>query len=131
MRLNFVKSIGVVLGTVVLLIAPTVCAASMDITMDAQSAGPCPQGGGIERRFTASSGSLSHCVLIRAMGEQAKPESLISYDMCLSWCLENSTSIEPSQVQATSFQREIIKIPLSAPPEHHCRNFLSSEEPPL
>ena len=133
MRLKFIRSFGVVFGiAAILLIAPTVCAASMGMPAAMQSSSPCQQGTPDSRYVTASSDMPSHCVLMKAMGEQVKPpNAALNANISLTRCLEYSPDTLPSQPQSTPYQQDILKIPLSTPTEHHCRNFLSSEEPPL
>lgn len=134
MRLKLAKSIGIVLGiTAILLASPTICAASMEaVAGGEETSGACRQADVSQPCFATSSGSLSHCVLIKALGEQVKPPRLVSYDnVCLSGCQVSDGANGHSQVLASPYQKDILKIPISNPIVHHCRNLLSSEEPPL
>lgn len=129
MRINLVRSIGVVVGViVVLLVAPIVCAASMDMTMDmtAETHALIPQCS------STSNSSPSHHVLMYTVGEQVTPNRLIPSEVvCLTWSPADLT-IEPSPTEERPLQIEARDLaPPSEPIAYHCRNFLTSEEPPL
>ena len=125
MRLNLVRSTGIVVGFIaILLIAPTICAASMDMTAETHAL--IPQGSSI------SNSPLSHHVLINAVGEQVIPSRLIpSEAFCLSWSPVGLTA-ESSLTEERPAPREVIDhAPPSKPIGYRCRNYLTSEEPPL
>lgn len=132
MRLNLVGSTGIVVGIIaILLIAPTVCAASesMDMTVATHDSGSYPQ-------YSSTTVSpLSYHVLMNALSEQATPPRLVPAGVILSWSPVN-LNIEPSPTQTRPLQRDIVYIIIyivltSIPLEYHCRNYPNSEEPPL
>jgi len=128
MRLKFSRSIGVVLGIIaVLVIAPAICAASKDtMSMTPETYGS------VSQCFSTSGSMPSHHILLKAVGEQVKPHRFVlSTAESFSW-YPITLTIEPSASRTEYVRREIeCKIPISTTFENHCRNFLSSEEPPL
>ena len=133
MRLKFIRSISLILGVIALiLITPAVCAASMGPMPAMDSSGSCPQQSSPAWHcFTTSSETLSHCVLVKAVGAQVKPARLISYtDVLLPVCPESPVEGNCAVPEMT-YQHDTLTLPVSPPPEHHCRNTVGSEEPPL
>ena len=131
MRINLVRYAGIAFGIIaILLIAPTVCAASMDMTMATHDHG-LSQGGAVIPCFSASHNPLSHHVLMNAGGEEVTPDRLVlDQNICLSLS-PGGLPAEPSPNEGKPVQMDIDYTPLSHPVEHHCRSYLRSEEPPL
>ncbi|MDO8716796.1 MAG: hypothetical protein Q7J73_08340 [Dehalococcoidales bacterium] len=133
MRVNLVRSIGIVVGIIpILLIAPTICAASMDMSTMTHDSGSYREGTTVPQCISTSANPLSHHVLMNAVGEEVTPNRIIlNQDICRSWSPAD-LSVEPSTNEGKPVQTDIRD---HAPPlpliECHCRNFLSSEEPPL
>ena len=133
MRMNLVRSIGIVVGIIpILLIAPTICAASMDMTTMAHGSGSHQEGTAIPQCVSASADPLSHHVLMNTVGEQVTPNRFVlDQGVCFSWSPVDP-AIEPSPTEGSPVQGNTRDLaPPSKPIEYHCRNFLSSEEPPL
>ena len=134
MRIKSIKSIGVVLGIVLLiLIAPTVCASSMSMPAGMQISTSCgQQGKSTASGINASMDSTSHCLLVKAEGEQIKTPDLISFNnVYISLGNDLVNDVVTTQTNSPGVPGDILKIPISPPHEHHCRNLLTSEEPPL
>ncbi len=132
-RMNLVKSIGIVVGIIpILLIGPTICAASMDMTTMAHDSGSHMDGAAVPQCVSTLVNPHSHHLLMNAVGEEVKPSSLIpSEAVCISWSPADLT-VEPSPTEGKPVQTDVRDhTPLPKPIAYHCRNFLSSEEPPL
>lgn len=133
MRINLVRSIGIVFGIIpILLVAPTICAASMDMPPMAQHSGSLQEGAAIPERVSISASPLSHHILLSTLDEQTPPNRLIpSEAFCLSWSPADLT-VEPSPTAERPVQGDARDLaPPSKPIAYHCRNYLTSEEPPL
>jgi len=130
--MNLVRSIGIVVGIIpILLIAPTICAASMDMPPMEHHSGSQQEGTAIPQCVSTSHNPLSHHVLMNAIGEEVTPNRLIlEQDICLS-CSPADMPAEPSPNEGSPVQRDIDHTPLPNPVEHRCRSYLRSEEPPL
>ncbi len=129
MRINLVRSVGITVGIIaILLVAPTVCAASMDMMMDmtAETHTLVPQCS------STSDSPLSHHILMNAVGEQVTPNRFIPHEeVCLSWSPADLT-VEPSPTEERPVQWDVRDhTPISIPIAYHCRNHITSEEPPL
>lgn len=134
MRPNLVRYAGIAFGIIaILLIAPTICAASsMDMTTMAQDSGFRQEGAAIPQYVSTSVNPLPRHVLINAIGEEVTPNRLIpSEAVCLSWSPAD-LPVEPSPTAGRPVQIDVRDhAPPSTPIEYHCRNYLRSEEPPL
>lgn len=127
MRKNLVRSFSIVVGIIaILLIAPTVCAVSMDMTVATHDSGSYLQ------YFSTSPSPLLRHILLSTLAEQVTPPNRLipNEEICLSWSPADLT-IEPSPTEERPLQIEARDLaPPSYPVEYHCRN-LDSEEPPL
>lgn len=132
MRLNLVRYAGIAFGVIaILLIAPTICAASSDMPTMTHDSGFQREGTTIPQCVSTSHNPLSHHVLMNVIGEEVTPNRLIlEQDICVSWAPAD-LSAEPSPNEGRPAQGDIAYTPLPTPVEYHCRNLLSSEEPPL
>lgn len=136
MRLKFSRYTGVVLGVIaVMVIAPVICAASTDtMGMMSETQGAVPQLVVTSGNMPSPSGGMpSHHILLNAVGVQVKTNHFVlSAAESFFWHPISSLTIEPSTSRTSNIRREIeYKIPLPPSVEYHCRNYLSSEEPPL
>ena len=128
MRLRFSSFTGVVLGVIaVLVIAPAICAASTDtMAMTSETHSDVPH-------YSSALDSMpSHHMLLNAVGTQVKTDRFVlSAAESFSWYPINLTT-EPAASETKYVRSDIeCKIPIPTSVEYHCRNFLSSEEPPL
>ena len=131
--MNLVRSIGIVVGIIpILLIAPTICAASMDMTIMTHDSGSHREGAAVPQCVSTSVDPLSHHILMNTVGEQVTTNRLVlNHDLCLSWSPADLTA-EPSPTEERPVQRDVSDHgPIPPPVEHHCRSYLRSEEPPL
>jgi hypothetical protein len=135
MPIKFIRSISFVLGiTALILVAPTVCAASMPasgMAMDASAAGSCQQMGTLGS-YNSGNGAASHCALVNGTGELVKPQRVISHEnVFLPPSLTGFEAGEYLPSQKPVPQPEAVRIPLPAPPEQNTRSSTVTEEPPL
>lgn len=129
MRINLVRSIGIVLGLAAILVLvalPTLAAAPMDYT-ETHDMGTCQQRAAIPLH-------CSHCILTNTneVAKQVLPPNRLTtsenVDLSLS---PTNLSTESSPNKGMPVQGDTIQAsPPSPLVEYHCRN-LDSEEPPL
>jgi hypothetical protein len=136
MHFKFVRSVSIVLGiAAIMLIAPTVCAASMPDTgmaMDASAAGSCQQMGEPHSMAVPVDGTVSHCALVNGTAELVKPQRVaLQENVILPPSLAEFDTAEASAPHLSILASDTFKIPLPAPPEPHSRSSTLSEEPPL
>lgn len=132
MRINLVRSVALTFGVIaILLIAPTVCAASMDMTTMTHDSASHQGETKVPKCLSTSASPLSHHILMNAVGEQVTPNRLIlNQDICRSWSPVD-LSVEPSTNEGKPVQADIRDHAPPLPPiERHCRSYLRSEEPP-
>ena len=134
MRGNLMKSILIVVITAVLILvaAPTVAAASMEMAPDSCDTNPLHTKSSIPICCLTADCLLSDCSLSNTTDDKVLLTSRFIpnknvYTALYRKSVFTKTSLDPPKPLQREFSKELPSYPCT---EYHCRNCLDSEEPP-
>jgi len=123
--------IAVITAVLILVAAPTIAAASMDMTTDSCNSSPYHEKSSIPTCCLTADCLLSHCILTNAVDNEVLLASRFIPNKNVYIALsKTSVSTEASPNPKKPLQRDPSQeLPSYPCTEYHCRNCLDSEEP--